>query len=55
MILCARRKKWSSEGEQDGSLGGRDGIFKGVKEGLTEIVTITEKPNNGEGVCQENI
>lgn len=34
---------------------GRDDIFKCVRVGLTEMVTITERPNNGEGVCQENI
>lgn len=33
----------------------RDYICKGVKEDLTKMVTIMERPNNGEGVHQEYI
>lgn len=34
-----------------GAIQGGDYIFKDVREGLREIVTITERSNDGEGVC----
>lgn len=44
----------SSGGALLGYRGGDD-IFTRVRVGLTEKVTIMERPNIGEGVCQENI
>lgn len=41
------------EKENNWGCRGREGedILKGVREDLTERVTIAERPNNSEGVC----
>ena len=59
MTLCAVEKKWRKN--KTVAVGAGDDMFKGVREGLTELVIIRESPTmvrlcakriSGEGVIQ---